>query len=81
MGFAAQPMMSLPVLDNLMQHGLPRDMSGKGFTENCTALLTQFCELTAEHGSSSPGFLLRFGYARSPSVRTGRIGDDRTVLQ
>ena len=72
---AVQPMSSLPVLHNAMQHGSGalRDALGPG---KVTRLVERFRELVPEMGKSRPAFLMRFGYAPPPTGRTGRLPFD-----
>ena len=70
-GLAVQPMMSLLVLENLLDHGTPELIASLG-REKLLALRNQFRALTPECGGGRPAFLMRFGYAPAPSGRTGR---------
>jgi hypothetical protein len=70
-GLAAQPMMSLLVLENLLERGAPTIAASVG-RERITTLDLQFRELVPEIGGGRPAFLLRFGYAPPPRGRTGR---------
>lgn len=71
-GLAAQPMMSLLVLANLLERGCPEHVAaiGRRQVEN---LLPDFHQLIPEIGNDRPAFLLRIGFAPSPSGRTGRL--------
>ena len=71
-GLAAQPMMSVPVLENALAHGDDRLRSALG-VERVSALLDEFRTLLPELGSLRPAWLMRFGYAPPPSGRTGRL--------
>jgi nitroreductase len=72
-GLAAQPMMSLVVLDNALRHGSP-DLITSLERLKAPALLSEFRaalrHITGDSGR--PGFLLRLGYAPPPSARSGR---------
>jgi hypothetical protein len=69
---AAQPMMSLPVLDNVLEQGSPALVATLG-RDRLGALLERFRTLVAaELGGGRPAFLMRFGFAPPPSGRTGR---------
>jgi hypothetical protein len=71
-GMAAQPMMSLLVLDNVLEHGSPALVAILG-RDRLAALLERFRALVAaEVGGGRPAFLMRFGFAPPPSGRTGR---------
>jgi nitroreductase len=71
-GMAAQPMMSLPVLDNVLEHGDPALITTLG-RDRVAALQEEFRGLVrAEVGGGRPAFLMRFGFAPPPSGRTGR---------
>jgi hypothetical protein len=71
-GLAAQPMMSLPVLENALDNGTPAliESLGRG---HVTALLAECRNLTPEVGEGQLAYLLRFGYAPPVSGRTGRL--------
>jgi nitroreductase len=71
-GLAAQPMMSLPVLENVLENGDPAILDSIG-RERIVALSTAFRSLVPEVGSGRPAWLMRFGYAPAPSGRTGRL--------
>ena len=70
-GLAAQPMMSLLVLENLQDHGRERSLSPVT-RRRAAAFRKEFRALAPEIGADRPGFLLRFGYAAPPTARTGR---------
>lgn len=70
-GLAAQPMMSLPVLDNIMRHCEPELQSQLG-VDHVDDLKRRLGSLLPELGDARPAFLLRFGYADPPSGRCGR---------
>ena len=71
LGLAAQPMMSLLVLENALEskNGTLRAAVGP---DRVTALARRFRALMPEIGDRRPAFLLRFGHAPEPSGRTGR---------
>ena len=78
-GLAAQPMMSLMVLENVFRHGSP-ELAARlgrkrllGFQEKTRVLLP-------EAGGDRPAFLMRFGYAPSPSGRVGRMAVEASLL-
>jgi nitroreductase len=71
-GLAAQPMMSLMVLDNALQHGSDRLIACLG-RQNLERLKRKTLDLLPGIAASRPAFLLRFGYAAAPSARTGRL--------
>jgi hypothetical protein len=68
---AAQPMMALLVLDNILEHGTPALLASLG-RDRLVALLEEFRSLVPELGNDRPAFLMRFGFALPPSGRTGR---------
>jgi nitroreductase len=70
-GLAAQPMMSLPVLDNALDHGDDALRRALG-ADRVAALLDEFRARAPEVGDGRPAWLLRFGFAPPPSGRTGR---------
>ena len=78
-GLAAQPMMSLMVLENVFRHGSPELVAQLGRER-----LLQFQEasrgLLSESGGDRPAFLLRFGDASAPSGRVGRLAVDASLL-
>jgi hypothetical protein len=71
-GFAAQPMMSLLVLENALEHGNSPLVTSLG-RDRVATLGHRFRELMPELGNRRPAFLLRFGFAPAPSGRTGRL--------
>jgi len=70
-GLVAQPLTSLLVLENMLYHGT-RELSTLG-RRNIERLRDEFRRLLPELGGGRPGFLLRFGFAPSPSARSGRL--------
>lgn len=68
---AAQPMMSLPVLDNLLEKGSPSliDSVGKARIEG---LVAEFRAHLPAMGDGRVAWIKRFGYAPAPTGRTGR---------
>lgn len=71
-GLAAQPMMTLPVLENVLDNGSPDRIAALG-RERLLQLRQELRTLTPEIGDGRPAFLLRFGFAPPPSGRTGRL--------
>ncbi len=71
-GLAAQPMMSLLVLQNALEHGDAGLIEALG-RERLEGLGDEFRQLLPEIADERPAFLLRFGYASPPSGRTGRL--------
>jgi nitroreductase len=69
---AAQPMMSLPVLENVLENGSPTVVASVG-RETIPALSAAFRSLLPEVGTGRPAWLMRFGYAPPPGGRTGRL--------
>ncbi len=74
-GLAAQPMMSLPVLENVGDHGDDALQAGIGRAK-LDALRLDFRALAPEIGGRRPAWLKRFGFAPPPSGRTGRLPVD-----
>jgi molybdopterin/thiamine biosynthesis adenylyltransferase/nitroreductase len=70
-GLAAQPMMSLLVLENIQDHGRERTLV-PATARPMAAFRKEFRALAPEIGEGRPGFLLRFGYASPPTARAGR---------
>jgi hypothetical protein len=79
-GLAAQPMMSLMVLDNALEHGSEPLIAALG-RQNLEQLKQKMLALLPERGQSRPAFLFRFGYAASPSSRTGRLPLEASVKE
>ena len=71
-GFAAQPMMSLMVLANALDHGTPQLIASLG-RERMQKLLEEFHSLLPNSACGRPLFLMRFGVGSAPSGRTGRL--------
>ena len=71
-GLAAQPMMSIPVLANALDHGDDRLRSTLGETR-VTTIVDTFRRLVPELGDRGPAWLMRFGNAPPPTGRTGRL--------
>jgi hypothetical protein len=69
---AAQPMMSLPVLENVLANG-PADLIAKVGRERIRALRDRIQELVPEFAGRRLAALLRFGFAPQPSARVGRL--------
>lgn len=71
-GLAAQPMMTLPVLENSLEQGSAPQPArlDRGLVEE---LLRRFRELAPAAGAQRPAFLLRFGFAKPASGRTARL--------
>jgi hypothetical protein len=64
--------MSLPVLENALDHG-PAELQASLGYEKVSSLRNEFRALVPEVGNGRPAFLLRFGYAPAPTGRTGRL--------
>lgn len=71
-GIAAQPMMSLAVLENLLDHASP-SLAASLWEDRLQELRQQFRKMVPEAGRDRLGFLLRIGWAAAPTARTGRI--------
>jgi nitroreductase len=71
-GLAAQPMMSLLVLQNVLEHGDGALVEALG-RDRLRALAAAFRAQVPELGDARPAFLMRFGYAPPPRGRTGRL--------
>jgi nitroreductase len=72
LGLAVQPMSSLLVLENALEHGGPALIAVLG-SDRVRALCDEFRALAPEVAGGRLAFLLRFGYAAAPSGRTGRL--------
>ncbi|HEV3021016.1 MAG TPA: hypothetical protein VGX76_01055 [Pirellulales bacterium] len=77
-GLAAQPMMSLAVLENAVRSTCPATRHSLD-DRRVRALLSDFAEQAPELGQGRPAFLLRFGYAPAASARTGRRPEGETT--
>ena len=74
-GFAAQPMMSVLGIANALERGTP-DLVASLQRAGGPELTAAFRSLLAQIGIlEKPVFMLRFGFARAPSGRTGRRSD------
>jgi nitroreductase len=71
-GLAVQPMSSIPVLHNAIQHGGAALRAALG-PEKVSRLVERCRELVPELGEARPAFLMRFGRAPAPTGRTGRL--------
>ncbi|MGD9854376.1 MAG: hypothetical protein AB7U20_05430 [Planctomycetaceae bacterium] len=71
-GLAVQPMMSLLVLLNALQHGTV-EMKRSLEPERVNALAAELRETCSMVGDGRAAFLLRFGFASEPTGRTGRL--------
>jgi hypothetical protein len=78
-GLAAQPMMSLLVLENVADRGDRglREALGPGKLDELRA---GFRTLAPEIEGRRPAWLMRFGHARPPSGRTGRLPVESVLL-
>lgn len=80
LGFAVQPMMSLLVLRNIQDNGsqeLKRQLNPQGISD----LLSQFSNLPALRDRGMPAAMLRFGYAKPPTARTGRLSIEKMLVR
>jgi hypothetical protein len=78
-GFAAQPMMSLPVLENAASNAsLPG--SNTLNVERVVTLSRAACEVVGQGNESRIAFILRFGFAAPPSGRTGRLPIEQAIV-
>lgn len=72
---AAQPMMSLLVLENVADNGSPEIIAALG-PGQLAGLRQELRACVPEIGEGRPAFLLRFGFAVPPTGRTGRRSID-----
>src|SRR5262249_44859775 len=70
-GLAVQPMMSLPILQNIAEEGTSTSLSWRARARTL-ALSRELKALLPEIGSGRLAFLMRFGYAAAPTGRSGR---------
>jgi UDP:flavonoid glycosyltransferase YjiC (YdhE family) len=80
-GLAVQPMMSLLILQNILEQGSSTAMSSRTRART-VALSRELQELLPEIGPGRAAFLMRFGYAAAPSGRSGRrdVAEVSTVV-
>jgi hypothetical protein len=71
-GCAAQPMMSLAVLEGALRFGSP-DLFSRPDLKRVQTVLSELRAAQPVLGTGRLGFLLRFGYAPPPSGRCGRL--------
>jgi hypothetical protein len=79
LGLAAQPMMSLLVLENIADRG-DRGLREAVGPDKLKALRAEFRSLAPEIDGRRPAWLMRFGHAQPPSGRTGRLPVESVVL-
>lgn len=77
-GACAQPMMSLAVIANLLEHGDAAAVADLG-ARRARRLLDGFTALVPELGAERPAAILRIGFAPAPSARTGRRPMDQVL--
>ena len=70
-GLAAQPMMSLLILESLLERGSPGTFVSLG-KERLETLRGRLRALAPQIGAGRPAFLLRVGFAPPPTGRVGR---------
>jgi len=75
-GLAAQPMMSLAILENLQLHAVTEPMVRIG-PKRITRVLAQFRALVPETGDERIAFIMRFGSAPPPTGRAERFRLER----
>jgi hypothetical protein len=78
-GLASQPMMSLLVLENVADRG-DRDLIESLGRDKLGAIRDRFRAVAPEIDGRRPAWLLRFGHARPPTGRTGRLPVEEVVL-
>jgi len=71
-GLAAQPMMSLAILESVVSRGTPQLLASLG-RERAEALVEEFRNLVADGGRGSIAFIMRFGFAPPPTAVTKRL--------
>ncbi|WP_164103313.1 nitroreductase family protein [Candidatus Laterigemmans baculatus] len=75
-GFATQPMMSLLVLQNLLDHHLA-EILRKPDRAAARRLLEEFCTFISTLADGRPAALLRFGQAEAPTAKVRRLAPER----
>lgn len=71
-GLAVQPMMSVAVLENVLEQGSAEVVASLGRGQTA-GVIDEFRALVPEVGKGRVAAVLRFGYAPPPSGRTGRL--------
>jgi hypothetical protein len=71
-GMTAQPMMSVAIMENVLRHGSPELLRSVG-RKQAEAVVAEFRQLVTEFGRNRLAFIMRFGYAKQPTCRTGRL--------
>jgi hypothetical protein len=71
-GIAVQPLMSLAILESVLDRGSAEVIASLD-REKAEKLLAELRVLVPEVGDAKLAFLMRFGYAPPPTVRTGRL--------
>jgi hypothetical protein len=73
-----QPMSSLLVLENALEHGSQELIASLG-RNKLESLGAELRDLAPEIGGARPAFLMRFGFGPPPSGRTGRLPVERVL--
>jgi len=71
-GIAVQPIMSIAILESVLHRGSPELLASVGHRQ-AADLVAELRRLVPELGQASLAFLMRFGYAPPPTVRTARL--------
>jgi hypothetical protein len=69
---AVQPIMSIAILESVLRRGSHELLASLG-RQRALDLVDELRTLTPEIGQASVAFVMRFGYAPPPTVRTGRL--------
>jgi hypothetical protein len=78
-GLVAQPMMSVAIMENILRHGSKELLQSVGRAQ-AQDVVTEFRRLVPEAGKDRLAFTMRFGHAKGPTCRTGRLPlEARTV--
>ena len=77
-GLAAQPMMALLVLQNILDNG-PPEFFHRRDRESAVELVEQFRLLVQGSSQGHPAALMRFGYADAPQAQVGRLPLNRLI--
>jgi sulfur-carrier protein adenylyltransferase/sulfurtransferase len=77
-GLAAQPFLSVAAIADIMKNGSPGLIASLD-RARVGALLDEFRRLVPELGARRPAFVMRFGFAPSPSARTERRPLDAVI--
>jgi hypothetical protein len=79
-GLAAQPMMSVAIMENILHNASPGLLQSVG-RERAEAVVTDYRSLVPESAANRIAFIMRFGHAQPPTCRTGRLPPAARAVQ